>query len=98
MKTNAYSIRDVKADVFHAPFFLPTDGAATRAFSDVANDLTTQIGRHPADFTLFHIGSFDDATGYLEHQERRHVVDASSLVKHQPSGDLLEFSKAGRTA
>lgn len=98
MKTNAYSIRDVKADVFHAPFFMPTDGAAVRAFADVANDTGTQIGRHPADFTLFHIGSFDDATGYLESIERRHVVDATSLLRIQPTGDLLEFAKADRSA
>jgi len=90
MQTNAYSIRDVKADVFHAPFFLPTDGAATRAFSDVANDINTQIGRHPADFTLYHIGSFDDATGQLTKCERRHVVDASSLLRIQPKGDLFQ--------
>lgn len=92
MKTNAYSIRDVKAEVFHAPFFLPTDGAAVRAFQDVANDTNTQIGRHPADFTLYHIGTFDDAYGGLETCDRRHVVDAVSLLRIQPTGDL--FKKA----
>lgn len=92
MHVNAYSIRDVKADVFHAPFFLPTDGAATRAFSDVANDTNTQIGRHPADFTLYHVGSFDDSNGLLTACERRHVVDATSLLRIQPTGDL--FRKA----
>ena len=37
-------------------------GQAMRAFEDTVNDVTTQFGKHPEDFTLFEIGTFDDQT------------------------------------
>lgn len=58
-----FSIYDSKAEVFKQPFMLRTKGEAIRGFTDLANDEKTEIGKHPEDFTLFHLGSYDMVSG-----------------------------------
>ena len=59
MLLNVYVLFDSKVEAFMQPFFLHSKGEAIRAFSDLANDVKTQVGKYPADFTLFHLGTFD---------------------------------------
>lgn len=85
MLTNAYSIFDNKALIFNVPWFQPTHGAATRILADLANDPTTNIGRHPGDYVLYQIGTYDDAKGIMTPLSPLvHVMDAISLVRLQP--------------
>lgn len=96
MNINVYAIYDVKASMHQAPFFMPTDGAATRALSDVVNEGKSQIAKHPRDFALYCIGTFDDVAGELKPAPKRFIVEASSLIVEQPTGDLLEFNRGVR--
>lgn len=86
MILRAYSIYDRKALAYHPPFFQATDGSATRSFADLANDTTTMVGRHPNDYVLFCIGSYDDSKGLLVGMSPvQHVVDGQAVVKqNQP--------------
>lgn len=61
----AFSVYDSKANAFLPPFFFPTKAMATRVFADCCNDKEHQFGRHPADYTLFHLGHFDTDSGEL---------------------------------
>lgn len=61
-----FSIFDQAAQAYLPPFFLPSKGLAIRGFSDTCNDPNSNINRHPADFTLFQIGTYDDATGVIK--------------------------------
>lgn len=82
MKLNAYSIFDNKALQYHSPWFASTDGAAVRSLADLVADPNTTIGRHPNDYVLYCIGTYDDALGLLMAETPlRHVMDAASLVK-----------------
>lgn len=65
MLLNAYSIFDSKAEAFNQPFFRLKHGVSIREFTEVSNDEKSNISRNPEDFTLFHIGSYDDSTGLL---------------------------------
>lgn len=65
MITNCFSIYDSKARVFSTPFFAITKEVALRMFMEGANDPSTQLNRHSEDFTLFHVGTFDDDRGIL---------------------------------
>lgn len=65
MQINVFSVYDSKAEFYGTPFFMPTVNSAIRAFSDLANDRSTTIFKHPGDFTLFHIGTFDDRQGIV---------------------------------
>ena len=57
-----FTVYDSKAELFMQPFFMPTTGQAIRSFEDTCNDSSTMFSKHPADFTLFEIGSFEDVT------------------------------------
>lgn len=86
MRLRAYSIFDNKALQYHPPFFASTNGAAVRSLSDLANDINTQIGRHPGDYILYCVGEYDDQTGaMLPCAPLEHVVDAVALVRLQPT-------------
>ena len=48
--------------------FVPTAGVAIRSFRDEVNREApdNEIFRHPADYELYQIGTFDDSTGAIE--------------------------------
>lgn len=99
MKLNAYAIFDNKALVYHAPFFAPTDGSAVRSLTDLVGDSNTGVSRHPGDYVLYCIGSYDDAVGgMLPISPLKHVIDAVALVKLQPSLDLETMARRDRAA
>lgn len=91
MKLNAYTIYDVKSLVYSPPFFAVSHGAASRMLGDLVADNTTTVGRHPRDFTLYCIGSFDDAAGLLLQSDvREHIADAAQLVV-EPAQPVFNF-------
>lgn len=65
----AFSVHDSKAEVFSKPFFEVTKGTAVRAFTDAVNEEGSDFHRHADDYTLFHVGSFDDAMGMFSRME-----------------------------
>lgn len=90
MLLHAYAIYDVKALVYHSPYFCVSDGVATRMLSNLANDLNTQVGLHPRDFILYNVGGFNDNTGeLLPVAPPRHVCDAATLVKRGNQTDFF---------
>lgn len=90
MKSNAYTLYDVKSLTYSNPFYAPTHGAAIRIVQDAAQDPNTSLGRHPADFILYCVGSFDDQSAMLwKLDPREHVVDVVSLVQSKPQPDLF---------
>jgi hypothetical protein len=60
MLLQVFSVYDSKAEAYLPPFYIPAIGAAIRHFSDSANDPQTAFHKHPEDYGLFHLGSFDD--------------------------------------
>lgn len=66
-----YTVFDEKASAFLPPFCVPTHGIALRAFKDCVNSPDHQFGKHPADYTLFYCGDFDDNTGHFNLNDRK---------------------------
>lgn len=66
MNLRMFAIFDIKAEVFSAPFFMSTAGEAVRAFKDLVNDPNTTIGRHPEDYRLMCLGTWNNGTGLFE--------------------------------
>ena len=92
MIIRAYSVYDRKALTYNPPFHAPTDGAAIRIVADAANDQNTSLGRHPNDYVLFFVGTYDDQTGAMAPAAPLvHVIDLNALLdKQQP----LPFAQA----
>jgi len=73
-----FTVYDEKAEAYLPPFFLNTNGEAIRAITDCVNDLKHQFGKHPSDYTLFSLGTYDPQSGTFENEKA-------------PLGNLLEF-------
>lgn len=91
MITRAFTIYDRKTFIYSAPFFAVADGAAVRSFQEAANDLNTNIGRHPADFQLYFVGLWDDQKATMLPEVPVHITDALPLVA--PHSPLFEDAR-----
>lgn len=80
MILKAYAIQDIKAGAFVTPFFCPTHGIALRMFSDECQSPKSNLNRHPDDFKLFCIGSFDDNSGVLSPIQPEFLDNATTFV------------------
>lgn len=61
------SVRDSAANAFGRPLFVQSQGVAMRSFADEVNrvDPQNEMNKHPEDFELFELGTFDDRSGGL---------------------------------
>lgn len=61
-----FSVHDAKAELFNPAFYFPTQGMAIRAFTEQVNSPDAgMLYRHPEDFSLWILGTFDDSNGHL---------------------------------
>lgn len=73
------SVFDSKVGAFANPFCVRTKGEAHRSFEDACKDENLPFKKHPADFALFHIGSFDDNDGSLVPIRPERVIGADEF-------------------
>lgn len=66
MKWEVLSVYDSKARVFMKPFYNTNVAVGVRLFADVANDPEQSMCRNGADYTLFHLGTWEDDKGAYE--------------------------------
>lgn len=69
MKAGLFSVRDSATQVYQNIFQAHTNEAAIRSFGDLARDETTNVCKHPDDFILYRIGTWDDDTGTVTGEE-----------------------------
>ena len=62
MNMKVYTIYDSKVEAYLPPLFFPSKGDFLRAFAEAANDPKSNIGKYPADFTAFEMGSWDNSS------------------------------------
>jgi len=55
-----FTVYDSKAEAYLPPFFMRSTGEAIRSWTQAINDQNSTFSKHPADFTLFMVGEFDD--------------------------------------
>ena len=93
MKLNAYTIFDVASGTYMRPFFCGADGEATRGFNDIALDANHEVGKHPQDYTLYRMGSFNTTTGKMAGEELEKLATALECVAaaRQVNKDNLEL-------
>jgi hypothetical protein len=66
MIQNVYSIKDAKSNTFANPFYSVNHNTAIRSFNQAAADPNTTISQYPEDFSLYHLGTYNDENGKLE--------------------------------
>lgn len=77
MEIYVVAIRDRAADVFGQPQYVNTRGIAIRGFQDEINrkDPANMLNKHPEDFDLYVLATYDDNTGRF-----KHVSDTPEMI------------------
>lgn len=57
------TVKDRALDAFGRPFFVPSVGVAERSFMDELRNPESELAKHPEDYDLYLLGTYDDATG-----------------------------------
>lgn len=86
MRLVIVAIRDRAADVFGQPSFVPALGSAIRGFADEINrpDEKNTFWKHPEDFDMYELGSYDDAGATFELLEKpRQVAVGKDLQRKE---------------
>lgn len=81
MKLQLVSVYDAKAEVYSPPIAVPTLGMAERSFADEVNNPQSQYNKHPEDYTLFHLGEYDDATGVVTNRDTPFSLGVAVTLK-----------------
>lgn len=79
------SVKDLGAQSFGRPIFAPAVGVVLRSFADEVNRRAddNDMFKHPADFELYKIGTFDDLTGIITPLAMPELVQrAKDLTDH----------------
>lgn len=79
-----YSIFDLKAQAFSAPFTHVNDEVAKRVLRDMLASNNSIYSRHPEDFALYFVGEFDDASAQITVNENSLVNIVATLGSLMP--------------
>lgn len=76
------AIRDRQLDAYAQPAFVPALGLAVRQFGDEVANPQSPLNKHPEDFALYQLGTYNDATGQFENlQQPKQIALADDYVK-----------------
>lgn len=91
-----FAVYDYKAEAYLQPFTMETTGQAIRSFADAVNDPKSMWYRHPKDFVLYELGSFDEKEGVFKNEGvSKLVVTADQLKVDDGVGDPSQLDLIG---
>jgi len=64
-KLNVFTVLDDKAAAFLSPFFMPTIAVALRSFGSECRNPESNFAKFPEDYSLYHIGEYDEQSGSI---------------------------------
>lgn len=77
-----FTVYDEKANAYLPPFYFPTHGEAVRAFIDAAQQDGHKMNLHAMDYTLFHLGHFDDADASVEMLKQPEQIGRADIMRN----------------
>lgn len=80
MNMEYFSVFDSAAGAYLEPFPCPTIEVAIRRFREAIHTPDHQFQKFPEDYTLFHVGSFDQSTGKFTVLEPRSLGVAMTFL------------------
>lgn len=84
MKTKLYQIYDRVAEQVVGPIMAGSrDGAAIRNFTEVLQDKNTELGKHPMDYELRHIGEQDLESGGVTSVPVTTILTGAAWIREQ---------------
>lgn len=85
MKYQIVSVRDRAVDAYAMPQFVVSIGGFLRAFADEVNrvDPANQLNKHPDDFDVYELGTFDDNSCLFDMLPKpRQIAIGKDLVRN----------------
>lgn len=76
------AVYDMKLGAFQRPFFAPTEGVAVRSFMDACSG-ESDFAKHPADYALYSLGTFDCEKGEFSDLEKRSLLAAADCISEE---------------
>lgn len=76
MNKSIVALKDTAARVFGIPFVVQATAQAVRSLRDEVNSSTSEsdVRKHPSDFELYEVATFDDETGVVVCPERPQLL------------------------
>lgn len=78
---NIYAVYDNKAKAWLDPFVSINNAVAQRHFANGANQEGTQLNKNPEDYTLYHVGTWNDDTGECEKVDKENLGMAADYKR-----------------
>lgn len=100
MINQMYVVYDSKAQIYNKPFYFINHQVAIRAARELLGDPNTEITKHPRDFTMFHIGEYDDETAHVKPSKimepivRFHELAAQLEIQNFKPASIPEIREA----
>lgn len=69
MKMIMVAIKDRALNAYMRPFFAQTRGQAIRMFNDEINNEQSPMFKHPDDYDLYYLATWDDTDGQIHEQD-----------------------------
>lgn len=80
MKLLVFAIYDEQAGLYAQPFYSVSRGTALRSFQTLVEDPQSSLHKHPKDFHLYELGSYEDNDG--KHVNLEHVSRIASAIEY----------------
>lgn len=78
------SIKDRSVNAFQPVYTVRAEGEAIRNFMDaIAAEQSGALHKHPDDFDLYVVGTFDDDTGTIEPCTPKKIGDGKQLAQEE---------------
>lgn len=75
-----FALYDSKVSSFANPVCARSDGEAIRMVTDAAADPSTLFSKHPSDFVLYCVGTYDEDTGEVAPTKLSNLGTIAALV------------------
>ena len=86
MTRKVFSVFDSVAKVYGMPFVFVHEGEAMRWLNDMVRDDRSLLSKHPEDYKLYRLGTFDDIAGKFNIQEPEFLCNAVDFVPASQKG------------
>lgn len=84
MEILIFTVFDSAAKRYLQPFFAESIEVAIRSFRQAVNEDGHQFNRFPEDYTLFHVGSFDQVEGTVGSLPAPHSLGVAITLLNRP--------------
>ena len=90
MRLSVFCVHDSAVGAYLQPFFMRSVNEALRSFRATVNSPGHAFSKNPEDYTLFHIGSYDEDTGVFENINHHSLGKALDHIDPEPQQGQLE--------